>query len=46
MTLLRGIADDLQLMDWLQQHIWPAEKAHAGPGFVADGSRLAIADPM
>jgi 5-methylthioadenosine/S-adenosylhomocysteine deaminase len=25
MTLLRGLADDLPLMAWLQQHIWPAE---------------------
>jgi 5-methylthioadenosine/S-adenosylhomocysteine deaminase len=25
MTLLRGLADDLPLMTWLQQHIWPAE---------------------
>ncbi|KGT84048.1 N-ethylammeline chlorohydrolase, partial [Xanthomonas vasicola] len=27
MTLLRGIADDLPLMVWLQQHIWPVEAA-------------------
>src|SRR5665647_2174072 len=25
MTLLRGLADDMPLMTWLQQHIWPAE---------------------
>ena len=25
MTLLRGLADDLQLMTWLKDHIWPAE---------------------
>ncbi len=25
MTLLRGLADDLPLMVWLQEHIWPAE---------------------
>ena len=25
MTLLRGLADDLPLMTWLQEHIWPAE---------------------
>jgi 5-methylthioadenosine/S-adenosylhomocysteine deaminase len=25
MTLLRGYADDLPLMEWLEQHIWPAE---------------------
>src|SRR5436305_11906241 len=24
MTLMRGLADDLTLMDWLRQHIWPA----------------------
>jgi 5-methylthioadenosine/S-adenosylhomocysteine deaminase len=27
MTLFRGLADDLPLMDWLQNHIWPAEAA-------------------
>ena len=26
MTLLRGYADDLPLMEWLNDHIWPAEK--------------------
>src|SRR5690606_30101015 len=26
MSLLRGFADDLPLMVWLNQHIWPAEK--------------------
>lgn len=25
MTILRGYADDLPLMEWLQKHIWPAE---------------------
>ena len=25
MTLFRGLADDLPLMNWLQDHIWPAE---------------------
>ena len=28
MTLMRGLADDLPLMSWLQDHIWPAEKRH------------------
>ncbi|MFA4617136.1 TRZ/ATZ family hydrolase, partial [Xanthomonas perforans] len=37
MTLLRGVADDLPLMVWLQQHIWPVEAAVVGPEFVADG---------
>ncbi|MGH8444449.1 MAG: TRZ/ATZ family hydrolase, partial [Solimonas sp.] len=44
MSLLRGIADDLPLMDWLQNHIWPAEGAHVGPAFCEDGLRLAFAE--
>jgi 5-methylthioadenosine/S-adenosylhomocysteine deaminase len=44
MTLLRGFADDLNLSDWLNDHIWPAESRHVGPKFVADGTRLAIAE--
>ncbi|HVT36523.1 MAG TPA: TRZ/ATZ family hydrolase, partial [Nevskiaceae bacterium] len=44
MTLLRGIADDLPLMDWLQHHIWPAEGAHVGRAFCEDGARLAFAE--
>ena len=44
MTLMRGIADDLPLMDWLSNHIWPAESRWVDPGFVADGFRLAAAE--
>jgi 5-methylthioadenosine/S-adenosylhomocysteine deaminase len=44
MTLLRGIADDLPLMDWLQNHIWPAEAAHVNRQFCVDGLRLACAE--
>ncbi|MEW6167999.1 MAG: TRZ/ATZ family hydrolase [Pseudomonadota bacterium] len=44
MALLRGIADDLPLMEWLQNHIWPAEGAHVGPAFCEDGARLAFAE--
>lgn len=44
MTLLRGLADDLPLMDWLQDHIWPAEGAHVGKEFCEDGVRLACAE--
>ncbi|MGH8443041.1 MAG: TRZ/ATZ family hydrolase, partial [Nevskiaceae bacterium] len=44
MTLLRGLADDLPLMDWLQNHIWPAEGAHANREFCEDGVRLACAE--
>ncbi|MET0329181.1 MAG: TRZ/ATZ family hydrolase [Luteimonas sp.] len=46
MTLLRGIADDLPLKVWLQQHIWPVEAAVMGPEFVADGVTLAIAEML
>ena len=46
MTLLRGVADDLPLKVWLQQHIWPIEAAVISPGFVADGVSLAIAEML
>ena len=46
MTLLRGVADDLPLNVWLQQHIWPIEAAVIGPDFVADGITLAIAEML
>ncbi|TAJ96008.1 MAG: TRZ/ATZ family hydrolase [Gammaproteobacteria bacterium] len=44
MTLFRGIADDLPLMVWLNEHIWPAEQRWVNPEFTADGTRLAIAE--
>lgn len=44
MTLMRGIADDLPLMDWLQNHIWPLEQKWMSENFVRDGSDLAIAE--
>ena len=46
MTLLRGLADDLPLMDWLQNHIWPAEAKHVSAQFVHDGTRLACAEML
>ena len=46
MNLLRGFADDLPLMTWLQEHIWPAEAAVVGPQFVADGVTLAVAEML
>ncbi|MEO8992657.1 MAG: TRZ/ATZ family hydrolase [Nitrosospira sp.] len=46
MSLMRGIADDLPLMDWLNNHIWPAETRHVDPGFVLDGTRLACAEML
>ena len=44
MSLLRGFADDLALMPWLEQHIWPLEAAHVSADFVRDGVELAIAE--
>ena len=46
MALLRGRADDLPLMDWLQNHIWPLEQAWANAEFVKDGTDLAIAEML
>ena len=46
MTLLRGLADDLKLMPWLQEHIWPAEGAFVSPEFVRDGTGIAIAEML
>jgi len=42
MTLFRGLADDLPLMDWLNHHIWPAEQRWVDAEFVAHGVQLAI----
>ncbi|MDF9391936.1 MULTISPECIES: TRZ/ATZ family hydrolase [Methylococcus] len=44
MTLLRGVADDLPLMQWLQKHIWPLEQKWIGEAFVRDGVQLAMAE--
>jgi len=44
MSLFRGLADDLPLMEWLNDHIWPAEGAWVSEDFVRDGTTLAIAE--
>ncbi len=44
MTLMRGLADDLPLMEWLNKHIWPIEAQHVGAQFVLDGTQLACAE--
>ncbi len=41
MVLYRGLADDLALMDWLQDYIFPAEAKTVSPEFVRAGTRLA-----
>ena len=42
MVLYRGLADDMALMDWLQQYIFPAEAKTVSPAFVRTGTRLAV----
>ena len=44
MTLFRGIADDRDLMDWLQNFIFPAEAKNVDREFVKWGTRLAAAE--
>lgn len=44
MTLFRGIADDRDLMDWLQHFIFPAEAKNVTRDFVKWGTRLAAAE--
>jgi 5-methylthioadenosine/S-adenosylhomocysteine deaminase len=46
MTLMRGIADDLPLMQWLNEHIWPVESQFVNYQFVKDGTELAIAEML
>ncbi len=46
MTLMRGLADDLPLMRWLEDHIWPAEARVLGPDYVRDGIELAVAEML
>ncbi len=46
MALLRGVADDLPLMTWLKDHVWPAEAKHVGDEFAHDGSLLAAAEML
>ena len=41
MTLFRGIADDLPLEEWLNDHIFPAESKYLTPDSVRWGTRLA-----
>ena len=46
MTLFRGLADDLPLMTWLNNHIWPAEQRWVSDDFVTTGTELAIAEML
>jgi 5-methylthioadenosine/S-adenosylhomocysteine deaminase len=46
MNIFRGLADDLSLMEWLSQHIWPAEAVIFNPESIADGMNLAILEML
>jgi 5-methylthioadenosine/S-adenosylhomocysteine deaminase len=46
MSLLRGLADDLPLNEWLNNHIWPAESRWVNEEFVHDGTQLAMAEML
>ena len=46
MNLMRGIADDLPLMQWLNQHIWPTERAVVFDDYVKDASLHACAEML
>jgi 5-methylthioadenosine/S-adenosylhomocysteine deaminase len=44
MTLFRGLADDLPLHTWLEQHVWPAEHRFINPETIRWASRLGVAE--
>ena len=46
MTLLRGLADDLPLKEWLEEHIWPAEREHMNAETIRVGTQLAAAEQL
>ena len=46
MTLFRGLANDLPLMEWLENHIWPAEQKWVNEEFVQLGTQLAMAEML
>ncbi|MEW6214063.1 MAG: amidohydrolase [Nitrospirota bacterium] len=46
MVYFRGIADDLPLREWLENHIWPAENRWLGPEFISDAVELACIEML
>lgn len=44
MNLLKGLANDLPLTEWLNEHIWPAEQKWVDSDFVRVGTELAVAE--
>ena len=46
MVYFRGIADDLPLKEWLENHIWPAEDKWLNPEFISDAIELACLEML
>jgi len=46
MAYFRGLADDMHLKEWLEQHMWPAENRLLSPAFVADSAELACLEML
>ncbi|MDR2365437.1 MAG: TRZ/ATZ family hydrolase [Zoogloeaceae bacterium] len=46
MSLLRGVADDMPLMQWLETRVWPLEAALLSPRFIEEGTELACAEML
>ncbi|MFH0933276.1 MAG: amidohydrolase [Nitrospirota bacterium] len=46
MVFFRGIADDLPLKEWLEEHIWPAENQWLSPEFISDAIELACLEML
>ncbi len=46
MALMRGLADDMPLREWLTEHIWPAESRWLGEEFIRDAVELAVAEML
>src|SRR5215471_7060662 len=46
MSLLRGIADDLRLQEWLEKYIFPAEAKNVSREFVRWGTKLACTEML
>lgn len=46
MSLMRGYADDLPLMTWLNDYIWPAERAVLSEAYVKDASLFGCAEML
>lgn len=46
MVYFRGLADDLPLKEWLENHIWPAEARWLSPEFISDAVELACLEML